>query len=438
MVRWRGGYVVGTAASPTSSVGIQARDIRNFKASDVRIDGFKYGMVLAGLDTFAVRDTHFYNNDISIHLPQYQTESPNLGHLMTLLDNVHFSISGKTSAVLIEELWADFEISHSSFNGDAVASIHIKDYSDVSSASVGLGIHDSHFEQIGAGHKYIYLDDANSKGFYGVNIWRCHFNTSPSLAIAAYFTRTKGLRIGGGTYFRQTAVSITGDGTTNGVNVTSGSATVTFSGTADTTGLVAGQYVIAPGVPMGTTINTVDSSSQVTLSANADGTFTYTSATFNVSTPIYLDANCTDIVISKDCIFSTAKPIYLCDRKQISFEPHVRMINASGAANPITGLDGATLSTSSATTLDMRVILGGSWPNEAPPIGYDIIVTAADSGSGTGGPWRFRIFNPSENSNRKLSCVVSGNANGTQISASGFVAAIKYGNVAYDCLASGY
>lgn len=57
---------------------------------------------------------------------------------------------------------------------------------------------------------------------------------------------------------------------------TSGSAVVT--GIADTTGLVAGDKVWGPGIPAATTILSVDSSTQITLSANATASATVTVA----------------------------------------------------------------------------------------------------------------------------------------------------------------
>ena len=63
---------------------------------------------------------------------------------------------------------------------------------------------------------------------------------------------------------------------------TTGSGSATVSGLADTTGLVRGQPVSGTGVPAGARILTVDSASQVTLTANAtaSGTASLTFAVF--------------------------------------------------------------------------------------------------------------------------------------------------------------
>ena len=78
--------------------------------------------------------------------------------------------------------------------------------------------------------------------------------------------------------------SILGTVTTNG-NTTNGSAVVT--GLADTSQFVVGMTVTGTGIPANATIASINSASQVTLSANATATNTGVSLTFKLADGVY-------------------------------------------------------------------------------------------------------------------------------------------------------
>ena len=69
-----------------------------------------------------------------------------------------------------------------------------------------------------------------------------------------------------GAVFLEPAEPATGGGLTVPGTLTSGSNTVTFASGTTTIGMLAGQTVTGTGIQSGTTISSVDSSSQITLS----------------------------------------------------------------------------------------------------------------------------------------------------------------------------
>jgi hypothetical protein len=352
-----------------------------------------------------------------------------------VIEDCHFSCSGNTSGVRVREFFINFTIRGGSFNGAwSGPAIDIQDYNPNDAGALRcINILGVHFEQGAADERYILLDDANARGFTGVNIKDGNaFGDSNAGFVSIELQRSSNVDIRGNT-FGQTGVAITGNGTTNGINVTSGSAVVTFSGTANTTGLVAGMYVTAPGVPYGAKVLTNDGAAQVTLDTNADQSFTFTSATFNVATPILLDANCTNVRIGPN-FFSTGKVIYLCARNQVTFEPEYRSI---GSAYPITGFDGAAFSSASATYIDMRVAIAALWPTQGVPKAYAINISANDSGSAGSTTAEVQVLTPGDTQARNLRLNVAGVPNDKVVGVGGIVHADKYGNLTYRVVASG-
>lgn len=91
---------------------------------------------------------------------------------------------------------------------------------------------------------------------------------------------------------------------------------------------------------------------------------------------IWCDANCQDIVIDPSCRIPDAGTTLLMPRTFASVGKQVqRVFNLN-----LAGYNGDAKS-SGTVTLDMKTLLGTSYPKQAAPLAYDILVQARDSGS---------------------------------------------------------
>jgi len=152
--------------------------------------------------------------------------------------------------------------------------------------------------------------------------------------------------------------------------------------------IAPGCYVWGSGIVPGTYVASVDSDVQVTLSAAATLSRAAKTVIFNVSTPIYLDANTLDAHIrASQTTGAEYKVIYACDRSEVTFYPERRIL--SGV--PLTGYSDANVSDGTAT-LDMQTLLGAQYPVDAHPKGYVLHVRAKDSGSDTAAAGESRVI----------------------------------------------
>lgn len=218
-IRVMGGEFINTAVTRNASIAFRARGTRDLDFRDQWIQGFGIGHQLGTLDTWGLGHIHYYDCEVDVDLPQWEVGNPNLNSMDLRFDRLHHSVDGKRSAFRSRAALMNWYVTGGSCNG--------------ATTQPAYDIQDANFNNI---------------------------------------------------------ISIAGDGLANGVSVTNGSKVAHFYGTANTTGLVGGasphaaligvtgqanQVVPLEYVPAGAKIDTVDSSSQVTLTkaATADGNY---------------------------------------------------------------------------------------------------------------------------------------------------------------------
>lgn len=422
MCRVEGGFYLGTHASPAASIGIKANGYRNLAICDAEIDGFYKGIECSGWDSITLERLHLYNNEIGISVPANLATA----HLIMTILNTHFSVTGAMYGIDVQEEWGDVHVIGGSFNGALSSGGSMVRMTDNPSSSPrGFVMQGVHCEQGAANTNYLYFDRNNSKFFLGIDIRGNNFGTSANGLCAVRMEAVIGAVISGNNFSQTEQTSL------SDASVTASSDQLTRgSGSWVTDGVVAGQYIVMNGVPMGTTVVSVDDATTITMSANATLTWSDIGCVITQGIPVYLDANCADITMSSNYL-STGKIIYLCDRSEITMLPEIR---ASGVQ--LGAYNGDSFSTGSGY-INMAAEIGATYPSEMNPKGYWVHLRAADSGSAAGAPEVHLKQVSGSGATTSLSLYLKGVGNDEQRVVSGYVPADDYGNIYINRTATG-
>jgi len=159
------------------------------------------------------------------------------------------------------------------------------------------------------------------------------------------------------------------------------------------------------------------------------GSNNFAQTTASGGSPIVIDADSTKTDIGINA-YGTAPVSYACPRHEVACWPG----KVSGIdVTPVTGYNGVTLSTGSAT-IDMSSF----FPAHITPRGYELIIQARDSGSSSSATPIVEVSRDS-NSNNKLSLRIGGFGleNDLTVCQSGYVAADENGDILINYMSSG-
>jgi len=144
------------------------------------------------------------------------------------------------------------------------------------------------------------------------------------------------------------------------------------------------------------------------------------------------DANCADIVIDPSCRLPDPGVSITMPRAQITMGKTFQRISELN----LSGYNGDAKS-SGTVTLDMKTLIGGSYPRQLPPLAYDLIVQCRDSGSATSTTTQVEVSKNTGSATTRAIIDLRGVPNDTRMGGSIHVNAETDGSIVLVMTASG-